>query len=96
MKELSKLSETQWVLSGTLDRHNLPLLWRELNLFPKQGELTISLNELERIDSAGLAGLVRIQLNAQQSGVNLNYINATEQLLHLAQMSNVANILPLS
>lgn len=96
MSKLNKTSSELWQLQGAFDRHSLPALWQELNQFPASSELQLDLAFLSRIDSAGLAALLRLKLNAERAGVKISFLNAPKQAVHLAQMSNVANMMALS
>ncbi len=95
MSQLNKHNAATWQLAGDLDRHSLPGLWEELNQLPADATLEIDLSQLKRVDSAGLAGLLQLQINAQKLACQLSFTSAPSQALSLAQMSNVANMLSL-
>ena len=96
MIKLVKESPERWQIQGDFDRHSLPECWQALNEWPDVQDLAIDLAQVSRLDSSGLAGLVRLQINARLHGVHITYRNASEQILRLAQMSNLTNMLSLN
>ena len=89
--KLTKVSAQNWQISGELNRSTLPAIWSELNQFAA-AQIELDLAAVERTDSAGLAGLVKLKLNATKQQKKITYRNANQQLQALAAMSNVAQI----
>ncbi|MCM2678622.1 STAS domain-containing protein [Echinimonas agarilytica] len=92
MTNLSKHSEQAWTLIGNIDRHTLPKIWADLNKLPNN-DLVVDLSQVDRVDGAGLAGLVRLKMNAELQNIQLSFTHAPIQLLHLAELSNVDTML---
>jgi phospholipid transport system transporter-binding protein len=80
-------------LSGQLDKDNAHLLWeaRE-SLLSKGGCLDLS--GLDRTDSAGLAALVALLAWAHRNSLSVELASPSPQLLALARVSGVQDILP--
>lgn len=85
----------RWLLSGAFDRFSLTKIWSQLTDLPTSADLTLDLTQLGRVDSAGLAGLVQLHVQAEQQQVALTFENVPEQLCHLAQLFNVSELLAL-
>lgn len=83
-------------LLGELTFETVPGLSKELDSMFKQGPwLRVDLAELERVDSAGLALLIEWTRLTRTSGHALEFINIPQQLLTLARLSGVEQMLPL-
>ncbi len=68
-----------------------------LALFKGAGkDLRIDLREVSRTDSAGLALLIAWLRYAKKENKNLRFLNIPAQMLALAQISSLDQILPLS
>ncbi len=81
-------------LSGTLDRDKVPLLWKEL----KQWQVTtnqteVSLQHVDRIDSAGMAMLIHLIEHAKKQNCHIMLSFVPEQLRTLFQLSNIENVM---
>lgn len=68
---------------------------KQKELFAGRHALTVDLNAVTRCDSAGLALLVCWLNYARKNNINLSFVNPSQQLLAIAQISGVANILGL-
>ena len=81
---------------GALDFNSVPELW---NLccarFDERDQLDIDLSQVERSDSAGLAMLVECLRRAHQSGKTLRFFNMPPQMLAIARVSALDQVLPL-
>lgn len=89
--------ESQFRLVGELNFTTVPALMAESAEIFKQGEtITLMLDAVERIDSAGLALLVSLLRQAGDNGQELNFVGAPEQLLNLARVGGVDRVLSLN
>lgn len=70
------------------------LLREERLLEEDSGVLRIDLAEVGRADSAGLALLIHWLRHARQSGREVVFSNVPEQMLAIARVSDLENILP--
>ncbi|MCJ2378335.1 STAS domain-containing protein [Vibrio sp. ZSDZ34] len=94
-------SMKSWVLnndmlsfSGQLDREVVPLLWRDLKqLKYAQNELLVSLEKVERIDSAGMVMLIHLIEHAKSQNCHIMLSFVPEQLMTLIQLSNVESLI---
>lgn len=83
-------------LSGVLDFDSVPELWRQWqSRRPRQARVDIDLGGIERADSAGLALLIACMRQARQDGAALRFLNMPAQLLEIARLSSLDDILPL-
>ncbi len=57
--------------------------------------LDIDLGDVQRSDSAGLALLVECLREAQQTGKNIRFFNIPAQMLDMARVSGLDELLPL-
>ena len=80
---------------GELDRFTLgaPQNYQYPNM---TGDITVDLKKVNNTDTAGLAWLLRLVSTYEQKGHQLTITNQPEQLIALASISNVLNLLPLS
>ena len=80
---------------GALDRHNL--VNKQQFRFPKMNgnAVSIDLKSAEPIDTAGLAWILKCLSFYRDCGKQTSILNAPEQLIALAELSNVLGLLPL-
>lgn len=81
------------IVAGKLDRFTLgaPACYR----FPvTTGDITLDLSQVENTDTAGLAWLLKLIAHYQLKH-QISIINQPQQLLVLASISNVLELLPL-
>ena len=82
-------------LSGRVDFESVPGLYRD-SLAIKRAESApkeIDLAEVEHIDSAGLALLLEWESWARQEGTRIQLSNPPQQLLMLAELSELQTVL---
>ncbi len=80
-------------LSGCLDRDSVPQLWHSLQQWhPKSGNIECSLQELQRVDSAGMAMLLHLIEHAKKQNCHIMFSFVPEQLSTLFTLSNVDSI----
>lgn len=79
---------------GDVDRFNLV----DSRLFTFQSmtsDVTIDLTNVTSVDTAGVAYLLKLVSHYQNEKLNVQLTNPPEQLIALAQISNVLGLLPL-
>lgn len=85
------------VLAGELSFATVPHLWEEArDLLRDAGDLRIDLQDVQRSDSAGLALLVEWMRAARRLGKAIEFLNIPPQMLAIARVSSLDQILPLS
>lgn len=88
------LNEHQYALSGALDREHVPQLWTELQRWQmEQNEIEVSLEQLERVDSAGMVMLIHLIEHAKKQNCHIMLSFMPKQLETLFQLSNVEQYL---
>lgn len=82
-------------LKGELDRFNLSdgSLYQFL---PFDNNVEIDLAQVSNIDTAGLAYLLKLVGHYQSKGIKVSLLSGSQQLIALANISNVVELLPLS
>lgn len=80
-------------LSGDLDRESVPSLWRFIQQWqPSESELTVSLEAVNRVDSAGMVLLIHLIEHAKNKNCHIMFDFVPAQLRTLFQLSNVNNL----
>ncbi|WP_373054820.1 STAS domain-containing protein [Vibrio salinus] len=88
-----KKSTRDYALSGALDRDEVPALWAVLEQWqPEEKEVVISLADVKRVDSAGMAMLIHLIENAKIKNCHIMMSFVPEQLLTLFELSNVVSL----
>lgn len=83
-------------ISGDLNFDSVAELWRNCrDRFSDCEVLDIELGGVRRSDSAGVALLVACLRQAQQSGKTVRFFNMPAQMLALARVSSLDQVLPL-
>jgi phospholipid transport system transporter-binding protein len=72
------------------------LLGEARRLFEQCAEIHIDLHAITRSDSAGLALLVECMRDAQRLGKPIQFLNIPQQMLDIARVSSLDQVLPLS
>jgi len=94
--QLEVTEDGRWLLSGDLSMSTVPALLTQ-NRFPAISDtLNVDLQGVERTDSAGLALLVEWQREANQQQRNIRFQNIPSQMLAIARLSGVDELLSLS
>ena len=92
----SEQGDGRWSLSGTLDFETVPaLLGRVPAVVRTAGPVEIDLQAVTRADSAGLALLIECLRAADRSGNAVHFVNVPQQLLSIARVSGLQEILSL-
>ena len=83
-------------IHGELNFASVALLWNTSRQCLHEGDaLDIDLSHVERSDSAGLALLVECLRDARQSGKTIRFFNIPAQMLAIARVSGLDEVLPL-
>jgi phospholipid transport system transporter-binding protein len=83
-----------WALGGRLQKDTVPTLWLEgQQRLRGGGELDIDLSAVEICDSAGVAVLVDWLRLAAIQGTRLRYRNAPAQVIAIADVSDLEQLL---
>jgi phospholipid transport system transporter-binding protein len=83
-------------LEGDLSFASVPDLWRRWRAtVAGRSVLDVDLSGVRRSDSAGLALLVACLREARQSGAQVRFFNIPSQMLAIARVSGLEEILPL-
>ncbi len=85
-------------VTGDLGFHNAARLWRESQpLFAAGGgPLEVDLSRVGRADSAGLALLVEWMREARRQGREIRFLGMPPQMLAIAGVSGLADLLPIA
>jgi len=94
---LEKLDAHQFVLSGELTMQTVPTVARDSQaLIDKMhGDVKINLAKVKRADSAGLALLIDWLRQAQSKNIKLEFEHLPEQLMQIAKLSELHELLPI-
>ncbi|MEE2001825.1 STAS domain-containing protein [Alkalimonas sp. MEB108] len=84
------------LFSGVLDRNTLLAFWPFRQLNRLSGEVVFDLSQLQTIDTAGLAWLLKQLALARQAGLVVQLQHVPEQMRSLAKVSDVLELLPIS
>lgn len=87
--------EGRLALLGELTFETVPGLSKDLGpIFRECARLRVDLSDLERVDSAGLALLIEWTRLTRAFGHSLEFINIPQQLLTIARVSGLDQMLP--
>lgn len=90
-------SDGRLILEGELSFKTVMRLWGEVQrLLEPRAEIHIDLQGISRSDSAGLALLVEWMRTAKQLGRPIQFLNIPQQMLAIARVSSLDQVLPLS
>ncbi len=96
------MSHPQWQLTnselvkltGALDRDMVPSLWKALQQWkPQNNQIEVSLQDVERVDSAGMVMLIHLIEHAKKQNCHIMLSFVPEQLRTLFQLSNVEHMM---
>lgn len=91
-----ELQQQRLMIAGVLDRNTLLNYWPLTLLKNVSGEVTFDFSQLESIDTAGLAWLLKQVALAKQAGLMVQLQHVPPQLRSLAQVSDVLELLPIN
>ncbi|WP_114787785.1 STAS domain-containing protein [Vibrio tetraodonis] len=85
-----QLSDDKYQILGVLDRESVPELWAFLSQWnPGYPNIELSLEKVERVDSAGMVMLIHLLEHAKIKNCHIMLSFVPKQLLTLFQLSNV-------
>jgi len=91
------LGKGHWLLEGELDYFTVPdVLARSAQRMTGEGPIQVDLKGVSRADSAGLALLVAWLRRSERAGRSISFINVPGQLLSIARVCGLEEILSLS
>ncbi len=86
-----------WLLEGELDYFTVPdVLARSTGRMPGAGAVRVDLKGVTRADSAGLALLLAWLRDSERTGCSISFVNVPAQLMSIARICGLEEILPLS
>ncbi len=94
---LEQLDAQQFSLSGELTMQTVPAVARNSQALinTMHGDVKINLARVKRADSAGLALLIDWLRTAQQKKFKLEFEHLPEQLMQIAKLSELHELLPI-
>ena len=95
--QLVENGDGSWLLQGELDFASVPSVLRHagVNMLGKE-RVTVDLKGVTRADSAGLALLVEWLRESEIDGNSIEFVNVPAQLLSIARVSGLEDILSLN
>lgn len=81
---------------GSLTRSSVPALWKTRKQWLGNKAVSVDVNQVEVIDTAGVAFLLEIMKATQGTNRPLKCVGASEQLKQIASVSGVESLLSLS
>ena len=97
LPSISKITDNSFSVSGELNMQTVPAIsTKSRQLFSGlAGTLTIDLSGVSRADSAGLALMIDWLRVARRNQFRLQFMGLPEQLLQIARVSELQQILPI-
>ena len=87
-------SSQRYSLSGDLTRETVPALWEQLQTWQPEGaEAEISLEQVSRVDSAGMVMLIHLIERAKIASCHIILSFVPEQMHTLFQLSNIEDMM---
>jgi phospholipid transport system transporter-binding protein len=84
------------IIAGDLSFASVPAVWRQWSAMAVADEVVeVDLSAVVRSDSAGLALLVECLRQARQAGHSVRFFNIPAQMLAMARVSGLDQVLPL-
>ncbi len=94
--QLKKSDDGRLRVSGELSMKTVPALLAQNCLHDIDGTINIDLQNVERADSAGVALLIEWQRTARQQQQKIHFQNIPSQMLAIARLSGVDELLALN
>lgn len=83
-------------ISGELTRSTVPIIsTKQRKRFLSQSSATLDLAAVSKVDTAGLSWLFVLVEEAKVKNCQLKFFNASTELIKLAALSSVDNLLPI-
>ena len=95
--QLVENGDGSWMLRGELDFASVPAVLQHagVNMLGKE-QITVDLKGVTRADSAGLALLVEWLRESESAGNSIEFVNVPAQLLSIARVCGLEEILSLN
>lgn len=94
--QLQKVDNNRLSVSGELSMATVPALLLQNGLRDMRGDIVVDLQNVERADSAGVALLIEWQRTARQQQQTIRFQNIPSQMLAIARLSGVDELLALN
>ena len=95
--QLRDRGDGRWLLQGELGFDTVPALLEHAGAeMTDAGEIEVDLRGVTRADSAGLALLIEWLRESERRGNRISFVNVPVQLMSIARISGLDDILPLS
>lgn len=95
--QLETIAQGEYRICGELSFATVPAFLNDCRqLFAKESDVTLNLSEIQRADSAGVALLVDLQRQARQHQGHIHFQQIPAQMLAIARLSGVDQLLELS
>jgi len=97
LPQIEQQGDQTYLLKGVLNMQTVPALEREAQslLDGVEGEVCIDFSGVKHADSSGLALLIELQRLARRLGSTVSFVHLPEQLLQIARVSELQDILPI-
>jgi len=97
LASLSRRDDGRYALRGELGFNTVSALLKHSGEMFEGGEaITVDLDGVTRADSAGLSLLIEWWRQARSQGQEIRYINLPEQMLAMAKLGGLEELLPVS
>lgn len=94
--QLEKIAPGEIKVSGVLNFDKVvSLLNKSKRYFDDNSSLNFNFNDVEKTDSAGLALLVEWTIMAKKAGVVISFSRVPKQMLDIARVSGLDDLLPI-
>jgi phospholipid transport system transporter-binding protein len=94
--EIKFSADNRLLVSGELSFKSVPALAaKSRNFFKDSNSFDVDLVDVKRADSAGVALLIEWQRQAKQQNKSINFYNIPSQMLAIARLSGVDELLSL-
>lgn len=91
-----RMGKNNYSISGPLMIENVPGAWTDmLHIFSENQSAILDMSRVTRMDSAGLAMLVRLISEAHQRSLNIYFKNIPEQMQAVVKLNHLCSNLPL-
>lgn len=96
--DIKETGDGQFAVEGELSKLTVPTIWKRANAMIQAADqnLLIDLKGVTRTDSAGLALLLEWMTLARKKQLQIHFRNLPAQLLKIADVSDLEDILPLA
>ncbi len=94
---MKAVGDGHYAVNGELTFATVPQLWRgSATLFTQGGQVEMDLQGVTRADSAGIALLIEWSRGAHQGGGKVSFLNVPAQILAIARVGGLDEVLSLA